>query len=78
MMECNYCEETLPDEDEDAYLNHLVDEHKNELTAIDERKIQAHESIVLNPSATRKEIVIQTGIILGVIVVVLAVSVVVL
>jgi hypothetical protein len=72
MTDCKYCEKTLPDGDEDMYLNHLVDNHKNELTPIDERKIKTHDSIDLNPSATPKEMLIQTGIILGIIAVIIA------
>lgn len=71
MTDCNYC--TADFEDNDEYIQHLVDEHKNDLSRIDKQKVKQHDDIELNPELTIKGMLIQTGIILGVLAVTAAV-----
>lgn len=40
MPECDYCGESVADED--AYLGHLADEHEGELSRIDQRRVADH------------------------------------
>lgn len=40
MSECDYCGESVADED--AYLGHLADEHEGELSRIDQRRVADH------------------------------------
>lgn len=41
MPECSYCGDTVPDEE--AYLAHLDEEHRDELGRIDRRRVEARE-----------------------------------
>lgn len=41
MPECKYCEETFPDEE--SYLAHLGDAHREELSRIDRRRVEGFE-----------------------------------
>ena len=42
MPDCNYCDETFPDDE--SYLSHLGDAHRDELSRIDRRRVETHES----------------------------------
>lgn len=42
MPDCTYCEETFPDDE--AYLAHLGDAHRGELSRIDRRRVESFES----------------------------------
>jgi len=45
MQECNYCDETIATEDSDneqPYLTHLADNHANEISRIDEKRLKDH------------------------------------
>ena len=64
MPECDYCTTKL--ETEDELIQHFVDEHKNELSRIDKRRVQQHETIDLNPELTMKGMLVQTVILLTV------------
>jgi len=68
MTDCNYC--TAEFKDNDEYIQHLVDEHKPDLSRIDEQKVRQHDAIDLNPELTLKGMAIQTGILLGILAVI--------
>lgn len=42
MEECSYCGQSF--DEEEAYLAHLADEHGEELSAIDRRRVEGHEA----------------------------------
>jgi len=42
MEECSYCGESF--DEEDRYLGHLADEHREELSAIDRRRVEGYEA----------------------------------
>jgi len=44
MESCSHCEETF--EEEDAYLSHLASEHGDDLTALEQRKVEAGNTSV--------------------------------
>ena len=42
MPDCNYCDETFADDE--SYLAHLGDAHRDELSRIDRRRVETHEA----------------------------------
>lgn len=47
MPTCNHCSESFPDDEEEAYLTHLVDDHRSDLGRIDKRRIEQHPDVEL-------------------------------
>lgn len=70
MPTCNHCDASFPedgdyDEGTDAeteYVTHLRDEHFDDLTRIDKRRIEQHSEITLEQPVTWSEVALQTAI----------------
>lgn len=63
MPNCNYCNESFTDKDDEEYLTHLCVEHKEDLGRIDQRRIEQHPDVDLEQLPSRSELALQTLII---------------
>lgn len=61
--ECAHCGAEYSDTEEEAYLQHLADKHKDDLTRIDRKHIDQHRGIDLSDEPSTKDLVLQTAII---------------
>ena len=63
--ECSYCGDSFDNEDELEYLEHLKENHYDDLGRIDKKHIRQHSGIRLSKDPTQKDLIVQTGIILA-------------